>query len=154
VRFDPALAPDIKPLSVGVRAALLPAQVGAAFTGAFGALGMFLTMMGIYGVVSFTVAQRRREIGIRKAVGATTRDIVLGVMGNLSRPVGIGLIVGLAVGVLGARALGGFIVGVSPMDPATIVVTSALSIVTAAAASAIPAVRASRVAVVEALRKE
>jgi ABC-type antimicrobial peptide transport system permease subunit len=152
VRLDPGLAPEIQPLGNALRAALLPAQVGASFTGAFGVLGTFLTMMGIYGAVSFAVAQRRREIGIRKAVGATTPDIVLNVMRGIGVPVGVGVTAGMILGTLGAHALRGFMVGVSPIDPLTIVATAVLIVGTAAAASALPALSASRIEALEALR--
>jgi predicted permease len=153
-RRQPGVAADIAPMTEAIGAALLPAQVGAAFTGAFGALAMLLTMMGIYGLVSFTVAQRRREIGIRMAVGASTRDIVGGVIRGLTVPVAAGLIGGIAVGSLGAHALGGFIVGVSPIDPLTIAATALLVAATAAAASAVPALSAARVDPLDALRAE
>ena len=121
-RLDPTMFVDVKPLTDAVAVALVPAQVGAVLTSGFGALGTLLAMMGIYGLVAFTVAQRTRELGIRKAVGATTRDIVRLVVSGSAAPVGIGLVAGLGLGTLGAAALGSFIVGVSPVDPLTIVV--------------------------------
>lgn len=153
VRHDPGLAPEIQPLNNALRAALLPAQVGASFTGAFGVVGTLLTMIGIYGVVSFAVAQRRREIGIRKAIGATTQDIVLNVMRGIGVPVAVGVGTGMILGTLGAYALRSFMVGVSPIDPQTIVATAVLVVGTAAAASALPALRASRVEALDALRE-
>ena len=80
---------------------LVPAQAGAAVTSGFGALGAILAMMGIYGLVAFTVAQRTREIGIRKAVGASTSAIVALILAGSARPVAIGLIGGLSLGTSG-----------------------------------------------------
>jgi ABC-type antimicrobial peptide transport system permease subunit len=110
-------------------------------------------MMGIYGVVSFTVAQRKREIGIRKAIGATTQAIVVTVMRSISVPVWGGIAVGMILGTLGAYALRGFMVGVSPIDPFSIAATAILVTGTAAAASALPALRASRIEALDALRE-
>ncbi len=87
-RLDPTMFVDVQPMTDAVGAALVPAQVGAALTSGFGALGALLAMMGIYGLVAFTVAQRTREIGIRKAVGATTSDIVRLVISGSAVPVG------------------------------------------------------------------
>jgi ABC-type antimicrobial peptide transport system permease subunit len=137
-----------------VAVALVPAQLGATLTSAFGALGTLLAMMGIYGLVAFTVAQRTRELGIRKAVGATSSDIVRLVISGSAVPVGIGLVAGLGLGTLGAMALGGFIVGVSPIDPLTIIGTTALVVGTTLAASALPAWRAAKVDPLRALKAE
>ncbi len=133
---------------------LVPAQAGAAVTSGFGALGAILAMMGIYGLVAFTVAQRTREIGIRKAVGASTSAIVALIVAGTARPVAIGLIGGLALGILGARALGGFVVGVSAVDPLTLAGTTVLVVGTTLAASAFPALRAARIDPLGALKAE
>ena len=153
-RLDPTIFVDVKPMTDAVAVALVPAQAGAVLTSGFGALGTLLAMMGIYGLVAFTVAQRTREIGIRKAVGATTRDIVRLVVSGSAVPVGIGLVAGLGLGILGAAALGSFIVGVSPVDPLTIVVTTLLVVGTTLAASTLPALRAARVDPLRTLKME
>jgi predicted permease len=153
-RLYPAMVVDVQPMADAVSAALVPAQTGAVVTSGFGALGALLAMMGIYGLVAFTVAQRTREIGVRKAVGATTRDIVTLVVSGSARPVGIGLAAGLASGILGALALRSFIVGVSPVDPLTITGTAVIVLGTTLAASALPALRAARVDPLRALKIE
>jgi putative ABC transport system permease protein len=153
-RLDPTKFVDVRLMTEAVSAALVPAQAGAVLTGGFGVLGALLAMMGIYGLVAFSVAERTREIGIRKAVGATTRDIVGLVVAGSAVPVGIGLVAGLGLGTLGAVALGGFIVGVSPIDPLTIAVTTVLVLGTTLAASALPALRAARVDPLRALKAE
>jgi putative ABC transport system permease protein len=111
-------------------------------------------MMGIYGLVALTVAQRTREIGVRRAVGSTTSEIVALVVSGSAKPVAIGLVVGLALGTLGALALRSFIVGVSPVDPLTITATAVIVIGTTLAASALPALRAARVDPLRALKIE
>ena len=153
-RLYPTMVVDVQPMTDAVSAALVPAQTGAVVTSGFGALGALLAMMGIYGLVAFTVAQRTREIGVRKAVGATTRDIVTLVVSGSARPVGIGLAAGLASGILGALALRSFIVGVSPVDPLTITGTAVIVLGTTLAASALPALRAARVDPLAALKAE
>ena len=137
-----------------VAAALVPSRVGAAVTGAFGALGALLTMMGIYGLVAFAVARRRHEIGIRRAIGASGRNILtLMVRGTLG-PVVTGLAAGLTLGVLGGMAMSGFFFGVSAADPLTIAGTVVLVLTAALAATLIPARRATSVDALVTLRTE
>ncbi len=120
-RLDPAMIIEVRAMSDAVGAAFLPTRIGAIVTSAFGALGALLAMMGIYGLVAFSVSQRQREIGVRKAIGATTADIVRLTAAGTAKPVAAGLAGGLALGLLGARGLSSFIVGVSAYDPLTIV---------------------------------
>ena len=143
-RVAPDMFVEIKPLSAAVAVAIVPAQVGATLTGAFGALAAMLATMGVYALVSLTVAQRTREIGIRKAIGARTIDVVRLIVRGSVTLVAIGWVFGTALGALGARALGGFIVGVSPIDPLTISLTAILVLGTVVLASALPAVRAAQ----------
>ena len=152
--MDPQIFAQIAPLGEAVGAARLPAQVGAAATSAFGALGGLLTMMGIYGLVSFTVAQRTREIGIRKAIGATTADIIRVVMRGTLVPVAVGLTIGLTAALMGAVAIRGFIPGISPADPIALIATLALIAATAASASVLPGLRAARVDAAVTLKAE
>ena len=143
-RVAPDTFVEIKPLSAAVAVAIVPAQVGATLTGAFGALAAMLATMGVYALVSLTVAQRTREIGIRKAIGARTIDVVRLVVRGSVILVAMGWVFGTALGALGARALGGFIVGVSPIDPLTISLTAILVLGTAVLASALPALKAAQ----------
>jgi predicted permease len=153
-RLAPDLFVEIKPLTAAVGVAIVPAQIGAALTAACGVLAALLAMIGIYGLVTLTVAQRTREIGIRKAIGARTVDIVRLVVRGSVGPAAIGFGLGALLGSLGAFALGGFIVGVSPIDPITIVLTAAIVLSTAIAASALPALRAARVDALLTLKAE
>ena len=152
--IDPQIYAQVTPLTTAVGAALLPAQVGAAATSAFGALGGLLTMMGIYGLVSFTVAQRTREIGIRKAIGATTADIIRVVMRGTLVPVAVGLTIGLIVALIGAVGIRGFIPGISPADPIALIATLVLIAATATCASAIPALRAANLDAMVSLKRD
>jgi putative ABC transport system permease protein len=121
---------------------------------AFAALGLCLAMSGLYAVVSYLVAQRTREIGVRVALGARPRDVLALVLGDAARPalagVGLGLVAALAL----SRAIESQLYGVRASDPATYVVLAGALLVTALGASALPARRATRVDPVRALRAD
>ena len=119
-----------------------------------GAIGLLLAVIGIYGIVSFSTAQRTREIGIRMALGGSARDVM-----NLILHQGVRMVViGLAVGVLAAlgitRVMTGLLIGVSPNDPLTYVAVALLLSSIALLACWIPARRATRVDPGIALRYE
>ena len=135
-----------------IAVALMPAQVGAVLTTTFAGVAALLAMLGIYGLIAFVVAGRTREIGIRRAVGASTVNIVSDVLIKSGSLVAIGLVAGLALGALSAPALGGLIVNVSPTDPWVMSGAAAVVLAAALAASAIPALRAARVDPLTALR--
>jgi predicted permease len=150
----PGVAPDLKLMRDAVRAAILPARVGAIVTGAFGLLGALLATMGVYGLISYIVVQRTREVAIRRAIGAPTRHIVGVVIGSTAVLAAIGLVIGVALGALAAPLLGGLLVNVSPTDSVTVVATTLIVLATAILASAPPALRATRLDPLEALRRE
>lgn len=153
-RLAPGIAPEIKPMTQAVGVAMMPARAGAIFTGGFGGMAVLLATLGIYGLVSFNVQQRAKEIGIRKAIGAGTLQIVRLVVWGSASLVSVGLAIGLAVGVLGGQALGGFIVDVSPFDAVTLASVTAIVLSAAVAASALPAIRAACVDPLVTLRAE
>jgi predicted permease len=152
-RLDSTVNVELKPMRDAVAVALMPAQVGAALTTTFAGVAAVLAMLGIYGLIAFVVAGRTREIGIRRAVGASTANIVMDVLIRSGTLVGIGLAAGLALGTLSAPALGGLIVNVSPTDPWVLSGAAGVVITAASAASAIPALRAARVDPLTALRR-
>jgi len=122
--------------------------------GVFAGLALLLASIGVYGVISYTVAQRTREIGVRAALGASRWDQVLLVLKN-----GLGLTAaGLAIGVLGAlgvtRVLSSLLFGVSPRDPWTLLWTGCVLALVAATACYVPAHRAASVDPLVALRHE
>ena len=118
----------------------------------FGAVALLLTAIGVYGVISYSVAERTREIGIRTALGASRGDIVRAVFGGGLSVVGAGLGAGLLVALAGTRYLSGSLFEVSPTDPATFVSTTLLLAVVATLAHVVPVVRALRVEPALALR--
>jgi putative ABC transport system permease protein len=152
-RLDSTVNVELKPMRDAIAVALMPAQVGAALTTTFAGVAAVLAMLGIYGLIAFMVAGRTREIGIRRAVGASTANIVMDVLIRSGTLVGIGLASGLALGTLSAPALGGLIVNVSPTDPWVLSGAAGVVIAAALAASAIPALRAARVDPLTALRR-
>jgi predicted permease len=141
-RRAPDVFVEIGPMSATVEAAMIPARVGAAVTTAFTVVAMLLGGLGVYGLVAFSVAQRMRELGVRKAIGATTADLVRLVVGEHVALTATGLAVGAVAGVLGAMLLRSFIAGVSPLDPITLAGTVVVIGGATLVASALPALRA------------
>jgi predicted permease len=153
--LDPQL-PAARPVSLetDMQLALLPAKVGATLLGAFGSLALLLATVGIYGVASFAVARRTREIGIRAALGAQRGDVLRMVVGESMRRVAIGLAVGL-LGAFGlARVLASQLYGVGAVDPVTFIGTPLILGAVALLASWVPARRAANVDPLVALRAE
>ena len=89
-RAEPAAGLEVETMFSAIGFAFLPSQVGAALMGAIGALGLFLAIIGLYGVLAYSVARRTQEIGIRMAVGASPKDISKMVMGEFAQPAGDG----------------------------------------------------------------
>src|SRR5262249_32355121 len=121
---------------------------------AFGVTAVALAAIGLYGVLAFIVSQRRREIGVRIALGATARDVVTDVLGHGLRLAAIGMALGLALALAATRLMSALLFGTSPTDIATYAAAAALLAIIAVAASLVPALRASRVDPLIALRDE
>ena len=120
----------------------------------FGGVATLLAALGLYGVLSYWVERRRREIGVRAALGATPRDLIRRVLRDGTVPVGIGLVVGLALA-LGAARLGqGLLYGVSAWDPLAFALAPPLLATIAFLAAWLPARRAGRIDPARALREE
>jgi putative ABC transport system permease protein len=120
----------------------------------FAAIALLLASIGLYSVIAHSVSQRTQEIGVRIAIGASTRDILKLVFVQGMIPLGIGLTIGLAASLAVNRLLQSMLVQVSPADPITLVTASAALILSAALGCLIPARRAMRVDPVVALRNE
>jgi putative ABC transport system permease protein len=168
---DPlALAPDIRrlvrevdpelplaeprPLSSIVAGSVAQPRFYAALLGLFAAVALALALVGIFGVTSYSVAQRRREIGIRIALGARRRGVVALVMRRALALCAVGLAAGAAVAFGATRVMESQLFGVTASDPATFAAVLALLAASAAAASLVPARRAAAVDPVVALRGE
>ncbi len=129
-------------------------QVGAMISSSLGILGLFLASLGIYGLMSYSVAQRTHELGIRIALGANRLDILKLVLGQGLRISLVGLAVGLAIALAVTRVIAAMLYGVKPTDPATFGGVSVLLTTVALLASYLPARRAAKVEPVVALRYE
>ena len=126
----------------------------AVLVAGFAILAVTLALVGIYGVLSYLVAERTPEIGVRVALGALRRDIFSHMIGTSMRLVAGGLAVGILATLAVVRLLQSLLYGVSPRDPLTIAAVAVLFVVTAFLASSIPAIRASRVDPIIALRQD
>ena len=122
--------------------------------GAFAGLALLLASIGIYGVLSYLVTQRRREIGVRMALGATSGTVVSMVLRRGLALTGTGLAVGFVAAVLGTRAMKTMLYGVDAIDPATFAGVAGVLCAIAALACWVPAVRAARVDPIVVLRDE
>jgi putative ABC transport system permease protein len=136
------------------RFAFYEPHLAAVVVGNLGAAGLVLSLVGLYGVVAFVVARRRREIGVRMALGARPADIFRAVM---TRALGLalcGVLIGTVTALLVTQTLAGSIYGVNPSDPLAFISTAALLVIVSAVASWWPARRAMQVDPVRALRAE
>jgi predicted permease len=132
---------------------LLFYQLGAELATLFGALGLILAIVGVYGVISYSASQKTHEIGIRIALGARPADILKMIFGQGLLIVAIGLVIGIAAALAAGRVVGNFLT-VSATDPLTYVSVSMLLTIVALLACYIPARRAMRVDPMVALRYE
>jgi predicted permease len=143
--IDDAIVVEGQRLSARVALELAPARLMSAVAATMGALALLLALVGIYGVVSFAVAQHTREIAVRLALGSSQREVVKLMMRQGSTPVVVGLGIGLAASVAVGTGIRGALLGVSPLDPITYLVTGSLLMAAAFSAMYLPALRAARV---------
>jgi ABC-type antimicrobial peptide transport system permease subunit len=143
---------NVEPLKDAISVSLLPARIAGSLLGALGVLALALAALGIYGVLSFLVRARTREIGIRMAVGATPGAVTTMVVRQAMTWTVAGAIVGLALAFALTRFLEGFLYGISPTDVLTFGGVLLLLALVACVAALVPAVRASRLDPITALR--
>ncbi len=152
-------APDMAEMSIGsldanIAATLTQKKLALRLASGFGLLALALAAVGIYGVLSSSVAQRTREIGIRMALGSTRQGAMLLVLKQAAVMVALGLAAGLACAWPAGRAVRSFLFGVTPLDPLTLLAAACALLAVCACAAAIPAWRATQVDPIEALRTE
>jgi putative ABC transport system permease protein len=153
--IDPNLPlSDVQTLDEIVSRSLAPRRFNMFLLAIFAAIALLLALVGIYGVLAYSVGQRTAEIGLRVALGATQARVLALVLGQGMRPI----LLGAAIGVLGAAALSQLIssllFGIKPLDPLTYGLAALLVIVAALLSCYVPARRALRVDPVSALRQD
>ncbi len=152
---DPTMAVvEVKPLADLVDRAVSPRKFLLSLLAGFAGVGLLLASLGIYGVISYGVAQRVQEIGVRMALGATGSDVRGQVLRETLRLALAGIAIGLLASFALARLIATLLYDTSPADPVTFVATGALLVAVAAVAGYVPALRASRVDPMTALRAD
>jgi predicted permease len=119
---------------------------------AFAVVALLLTAAGLYGVMAYLVAERTREIGLRMAMGAQSRQVVAMVLGQAGAMMAVGIGIGVAGALLASRAIGSLLYGVSAVDPGIYVTVTLLLAVVALGAAAVPSLRATRIDPLAAIR--
>jgi putative ABC transport system permease protein len=132
---------------------LLP-RISAILLGVFGAVGLTLAAIGLYGVMSYSVRRRTREIGIRMALGASPRGVLAMVMRQGMTVTAVGLAIGLAIALALGRFTASLLYGISGTDRLTLAAVTVILLLAALAASIFPAYRAAHVEPTTALRYE
>ena len=150
----PAGEPAIHTMMENLEPEYRPWQLGAQLFTGVGVLALVVALVGIYSTVSYGVAQRTHEFGVRIALGAQLRDLVRQVVGEGVRMVLVGTVVGVLLALAAGRLVASLLYGVNPRDPVTMAVVAATMLVAAASAAVVPAWRASRVDPTTALRAE
>jgi putative ABC transport system permease protein len=152
------VSPDIdiqfKVLSNQIRESLVQDELMATLCGFFGVLAVLLAAIGLYGVISYTIAQRTNEIGVRMALGAQRTGVIGMILREVAVLIGIGVVIGAALTLAGSKAASSLLYGLKAHDPLTLVLAVAILGAIAFVASFIPARRATRVDPVVALRYE
>jgi predicted permease len=152
---DPELpVTALKTMQAQIRESLFAERLTAALSAAFGLLATSLAALGLYGVMSYAVSRRTREIGIRMALGAERRAVLLLVMTEVAVLAGIGVAIGLPSSFALGQLMRSQLFGLSPTDPLTASAATALLVGVSLASGLLPALRASRVDPILALRVE
>lgn len=120
----------------------------------FAALALLLAMVGVFGILGYSVQQRVREFGVRRALGATSSDVLHLVLSSAARLVGLGVVIGLALAATLSGVLRNVLFGVQPLDPITFVAVTLVLVMTAAVSIAGPAWRAAHIDPAQALRAD
>lgn len=145
---------DMRSMEEQIDRSLVTERMIAMLSAVFGAIATVLATVGLYGVMAYTVARKTREIGIRMALGAFSRDVIWMVMREVLVLIALGVSIGLVSSVLLSRFVEAQLFGLTPNDPATLALAAGILTAVAALAGYLPALRASRVNPIRALRYE
>ena len=152
---DPSLPfPSVSPMPRLFANRLRPWRLGSSLFSLFGGLGLLLSAIGLYGVLSYMVSQRTSELGIRVALGAARRDLLTMIVSQGLKVTAIGLAIGVVGSLIAGKALSSLLYGVSPHDPVVLSLVAVVLVLVATLASYFPALRATRVDPMVALRHE
>ncbi len=151
---NPALLLETEVLQKSIEDGLVRERMMALLSGFFGALAALLAMIGLYGVISYIIATRRNEIGIRMALGASRADIVGEIVRQTLRLLALGISAGVFLSLAATRGAGSLLFGLRASDPLSLIVACAFLVAVALLASYVPARRASRIDPMIALRYE
>ena len=143
---------EFRTLDTLIDMAVSPRRFLVLLLAGFAGFAVILASLGIYAVISYSVSQRTREIGIRMALGASSGNLQRGILGETMVLAGVGMIIGIAGGWLASRSLESLLYGVTSSDPATFVSAFAILLPVAAAAGFLPARRVSQIDPTIALR--
>ena len=144
----------VEPLAENVSRMLEPARTGAWFSGTVSLLALLIAATGIYGMLSYHVVERTNEIGIRMALGAQRRNVLLLVVSDGMKLAAIGIAIGLVIAIALTKVMGSMLVGIGPTDAFTFVIVSTGALAVALLACYVPARRATKVDPLVALRDE
>jgi predicted lysophospholipase L1 biosynthesis ABC-type transport system permease subunit len=150
---DPTVSADVGTLRDATGFELTLRKFGTRLLASAGVLGLLLATIGLYGTMAFVVATRTSEIGLRMAIGASSGQILRGVLTQGMKLVGVGLAIGVAISLAVAQMAVGLLAGLSPVDPVTFAGTAGLLLLVGTAACVMPARRAAAVDPMIALRR-
>ncbi len=154
-KYDPDVTiARVKTLDSQLTDSLAPERFETLVLLSFGASALLLAMLGIYGVLSYSVVTRKQEIGVRMALGSTRARIYALTFAEAGAPVFAGVIIGLAASLLASRAIQSLLYETRAVDPLVILIVTSLFLLSAASAAFLPARRAASVDPMEALRSE
>jgi ABC-type antimicrobial peptide transport system permease subunit len=151
---DPDVSFSFVLLEHHVQASVRHERLVAILSGFFGVLALLIAALGLYGVTSYWVNRRVREIGIRRALGAQRAHVLSLVLGQSLALTGVGIGLGLACAAAVTRFIRALVFGLTPLDPATFIAVAAIFAIVATLAVLLPAQRATRVNPLVALRNE
>lgn len=152
--LDKEVFVSVERLEESVRRMLEPARMGAWFSGTLSLLALLIAATGVYGMLSYHVVERTSEIGIRMALGAQRRNVLLLIVSDGMKLAGIGTAIGLAVAIVLAKVMESMLFGVAPPDALTFAIVSIGALAVASLACYIPARRATKVDPLIALRSD
>ncbi|MGH9384994.1 MAG: FtsX-like permease family protein, partial [Vicinamibacterales bacterium] len=151
--LDPTVTMRYSTLDDQIRDSMLQERLMACLAAIFGGVALLLAVVGLYGVVSYTVASRLPEIGVRVALGASRPRILTMVLGDVGRMMSVGILVGSLLALLAARAVGSLLYGLGPDDPLTLAMAAGVLTAAGVLSAFFPARRAAGIDLVRALRE-